>query len=148
VRLRLILEYLTISPSSESLFSTLIHFPSSRSILKLKWESLLHIDTLSLEWKHSQTQIHYSWPVTYNTVYTFIWDTLVWNLRKKDFQYEVKMIKQSFSVPYELEQSSSVPYELVLSLELRVDKVWYVQVFNFLMIYFNLIIMWNACIFL
>ena len=34
VELRVTLEYLTISPSSESLSSTLIHFPSSGSILK------------------------------------------------------------------------------------------------------------------
>jgi len=64
VRLRLALEYLTISLSSESLSFILILSLSSRSILKpeyithdpslvpsFKWESLLYIDTLPLERK-------------------------------------------------------------------------------------------------
>ena len=47
VGLRLTLEYLTISFSSESLSSILIHSPSSRS------KQLLHIDTLPLERKQT-----------------------------------------------------------------------------------------------
>ena len=53
VGLRLTLGYRTISPSSESSF---------------------HIGTLPLERKHSQTRVHYSWPLTCTTVHTLIRD--------------------------------------------------------------------------
>jgi len=64
VRLRLTLEYLTISPSSESLSFTLIHSLSSRSILKLEY--ITHDPSLV-------------------TVHTLIWNTLAWNLSQKTF---------------------------------------------------------------
>jgi len=50
VGLRLTLEYLTISPSSESLSSTLIHSPSSRSILKPEY--IIHDPSLVLPFTH------------------------------------------------------------------------------------------------
>ena len=58
---RLTLEYLTISPSSESPSSTLIHFPSSGS------KRLL----------------------TCTAFHTLIRDTLAWNLHQKNFRYRV-----------------------------------------------------------
>jgi len=68
VGLRLTLEYLTISLSSESHSSTtLIHSPSSGS--------------------NSQTRVHYSWPLTCIAVHTLIRDTLAWNHHQKDFRY-------------------------------------------------------------
>ena len=63
IGLRLTLEYLTISPSSESPFSTLIHSPSSES----------------------------KRPLTCTAVHTLIWDTLAWNLHLEDFRYRVKL---------------------------------------------------------
>jgi len=57
MRFRLTLRYLTISPSSESPFFTLVHSPSSRS------KRLL----------------------TCTTVHTLILDTLAWNLHQEDF---------------------------------------------------------------
>jgi len=61
VRLRLILEYPTISLSSESPSSTLIHSPSSES----------------------------KRPLSCTAVHTLIRDTLAWNLRQEDFRYRV-----------------------------------------------------------
>jgi len=67
VELRLTLEYLTISPTSESHSSTtLIQSSSSGSILK-------------------------PWPLTCTAVHTLIWDTLAWNLLQEDFWYKVKL---------------------------------------------------------
>jgi len=68
--LRLTLEYLKISPSSESFSSTLIHFPSSES----NWP-----------------RVHYSWPLTCTAVHTLIRDMLAWNLHQEDFRYRVKL---------------------------------------------------------
>jgi len=67
-RLRLTLEYLTISTS--------------------KWEFLFHIDTLSLQREHFQTRVPYLQMIlTYIVVYTLKWVTLAWNLRLEDFWY-------------------------------------------------------------
>jgi len=52
VGLRLTLEYLTISLSSESPFSTLIHSPSSGSILKPEPEYITHDPSLVLPFTH------------------------------------------------------------------------------------------------
>ena len=60
---RLTLEYLTISPSSESPSSTLIHSSSGAS----------------------------KRPFTRTTVHTLIRDTLAWNLHQEDFRYRVKL---------------------------------------------------------
>jgi len=63
VGLRLTLEYLTISLSSESPSFTLIYSPSSGS----------------------------KWSLTCTAVHTLIQDTLAWNLHQEDFRYRVKL---------------------------------------------------------